>query len=332
MLSIFEEETWALCIAILIISGISWYFFGRTTPEKLAHKDGALCMLNSWCVFIGASSNNRPTFAPLRIFFIALTVYALNLTTIYTSKLIRVFTHPALNRQIDTVEELIESKISLGGREEYADWFENDNPNDIHIGKLYNDSEAFWPLEENFESVARGERIILTNRNFVLSKSLHGIFAFPTDAFASPLQMFSERGFPLLWRVNEIVMYMIDAGIISKLHDDFIYDVTVLDHIRKHEIQSDEDSQIVLTLDHMDGAFTVLLLGAALSFVIFMGELCINWFIKRRQPKRLWKLLRKNWRKVSIKNQMNKNKSRLKNGKKGMNLSTKVNTLDNNQI
>lgn len=348
MLCIFEVETWALSIAILIISGISWYLFGRATPEKLAHKDGLLCVLNSWCVFIGVSTNNRPNFAPLRIFFITLTLYALNLTTIYTSKLIRVFTQPALDRQIDTVEELIDSNIPLGGREEYSDWFENDSPIDIIIGKLYNDSEVFWPWEENFASVARGERIILTNRNLVLSKSLNDIFAFPTDAFASPLQMFSERGFPLLKRYSTLLSYMIDAGIISKLHSDFIYDVTVLDHIRKHEIQSDEDSQIVLSLHHMDGAFTILLLGAAFSFVIFIGELCINWYITRRKPKRFWKLLRKSWRKVSImimsqikmdpmKNQMNKKKSRaalklkrLKSGKKSIKFMTKINTLDNN--
>lgn len=336
MLGIFEEETWALSIIILIVSGMSWYFFGQKTPEKLAHKDGVLCMLNSWCVFIGVSSNNRPNFAPLRIFFITFTIYALNLTTIYTSKLIRVFTHPALDHQIDTVEELINSKIPLGGREEYADWFQNDSPYDIIIGKLYNDSEAFWPFEENFASVARGERIILTNRNLVLSKSVHDIFAFPADALASPLQMFTERGFPLLKRYSNLLSYMVDAGIISKLHKDFIYDVTVLDHIRKHEIQSDEDSQIVLTLSHMDGAFTILLLGAALSFVIFIGELCINWYLMRQNPKRLWKILGKSWRKVSIMNQMNKNKlratpklKRLKSGKKGIKLSTKTNTLDN---
>lgn len=346
MLCIFEEETWALSIAILIISGTSWYFFGRKTPEKLAHKDGVLCMLNSWCVFIGVSSNNQPDFAPLRIFFITFSIYALNLTTIYTSKLIRVFTHPALDRQIDTIEELINSKIPIGGREEYADWFDNDSPYDIIIGKLYNDSEAFWPVEENFASVARGERIILTNRNFVLSKSLDDIFAFPSDALASPLQMFSERGFPLLKRYSTLLSYMVDTGIISKLHGDFIYDVTILDHIRKHEIQSDEDSQIVLTLSHMDGAFTILLLGVSLSFVTFIGELCINWYMTRRKPKRLWKLLGKNLRKAiisqkksnRISNQTNKKiKSRpalklkrLQSGKKGIKLSTKIN--DNNSF
>lgn len=114
MLCIFEVETWILCIAILIISGASWYFFGNTMPEKMAHKDATLCGLNSWCVFLGTSTNNRPNLGPLRVFFISLTLYSLNLTTIFSSKLIRVFTHPALDRQIDTVEEIVDSRLPIG--------------------------------------------------------------------------------------------------------------------------------------------------------------------------------------------------------------------------
>lgn len=114
MLTVFEIETWLLSLGILVISGVCWYLFGSTMPEKAAHKDGALCGLNSWCVFLGIASNNQPLWGPLRIFFISLAFYALNLTTIYNSKLIRVFTHPQLNRQIDTLEEIIESNLPLG--------------------------------------------------------------------------------------------------------------------------------------------------------------------------------------------------------------------------
>lgn len=114
MLSIFKWDTWFLSAAILIISAVLWYFFGVTTPESRAHKDMSLCGLNTWCVFLGVSTNHQPIWWPLRIFFISLTLYALNVTTIYSSKLIRVFTHPALDHQIDTVAEIIESNLPFG--------------------------------------------------------------------------------------------------------------------------------------------------------------------------------------------------------------------------
>lgn len=114
MLMIFKYTTWLLISLILILSAVSWYFFGRTTTEKLAHKNFALAALNSWSVFLCISSNNRPLFGPLRIFYITLALYGLNITTVFSSKLINVFTNPAYADQIDTIEEIIESKLPFG--------------------------------------------------------------------------------------------------------------------------------------------------------------------------------------------------------------------------
>lgn len=83
-------------------------------PEKKEHKTLILCSLNSWSLFLGISANNRPQWSPLRIFFIMFALYALNITTIYTSKLIVVFQHPHYEDQIDTIEEIIESGLPIG--------------------------------------------------------------------------------------------------------------------------------------------------------------------------------------------------------------------------
>lgn len=114
MITIFETTTWAAFCFVLIISAISWCYLGRATPEKMAHKHFGLCFLNSFCVFLGVASNNQPFWHPVRIVFISLTLYAINVTTIYTSKLIQVFTDPPYQEQIDTIEEIIESKLAIG--------------------------------------------------------------------------------------------------------------------------------------------------------------------------------------------------------------------------
>lgn len=114
MLTIFEYTTWIVSCLILLISALAWYSFGHATTEKKPHKRFMLCSLNSLSVFLGISSHNRPAFSPLRIFFLALAIYALNITTIYSSKLINVFTHPPYEEQIDTIHEIIESKLPIG--------------------------------------------------------------------------------------------------------------------------------------------------------------------------------------------------------------------------
>lgn len=114
MITIFEGTTWAAFCFVLIISAISWFYLGRATPEKMAHKHFGLCFLNSWCVFLGVASNNHPFWHPVRIVFISLTLYGINVTTIYTSKLVQVFTNPPYQEQIDTIEEIIDSKLPIG--------------------------------------------------------------------------------------------------------------------------------------------------------------------------------------------------------------------------
>lgn len=185
-------------------------------PEKLAHKNLTLCMLNSFAVFLGVSANNRPVWTPLRTFFIMLALYALNVTTIYTSKLINVIADPPYQEQIDTIEEIIESGLPFGkyekhdrnsdeiflnwfipgGLEEYHDLFKNKFPEDEIFHKLYNFSDAFLPTMENIKRVTDGKQVMLLNRIFVLSKSVHSIFAMPTNVISNPLEMVAEKGIP----------------------------------------------------------------------------------------------------------------------------------------
>lgn len=114
LVSIFHENTWMVFCGIAILSGTTWFILGLLLPEKRQHKNFAICMLNSWSVFLGISSNNRPQISPLRIFFVVLALYGLNVTTIYTSKLITVFSNPAYQEQIDTIQEIIDSGLSFG--------------------------------------------------------------------------------------------------------------------------------------------------------------------------------------------------------------------------
>lgn len=282
LITIFEPLTWLTFVLVFILSSLTWFFLGRTMPECSQHKQYPLCTLNSWAVFLCVSANNRPEWSPLRIFFVILTLFAMNVTTIYTSKLINVFTHPAYENQIDTIDEIVQSQLPIGGREEFHDWFENENPKDEWFHKYYNFSEEFWPLIENLYAIRDQKRVVLLNRNFVLSRSVDDLFGLSLNVFMSPIEMICERGFPLLKPFSMLISHMIDAGIIDKLHKDFVFDVTYLENIRnQHKITPSQ--QIVLTVDHLSGAFTVLFLGLLLSFLILLGEYMISRYINNNR-------------------------------------------------
>lgn len=259
-------------------------------PEAQPHKRFVVVILNAWCVFLGVSANNRPEFLPLRIFFILLALYGLNVTTIYTSFLITVFTHPSHEQQIDSIDDIIEAGLPLGGREDYEDWFINDNPLDAIVDRLYQFTENFEPSDTNVARVRDGLQAMLMNRFYVMSNRLRDtVYAVSGNVFSNPFEMIAERGFPLMAKFNRLINYMKDAGLINKIQLDFVYNMTVLEQIR-HSDDRQDDSAIVLTIEHLEGAFAVLIVGSLLSLVVFGLELIsvMKWWCKWRALSGKW--------------------------------------------
>ncbi|CAO1435958.1 unnamed protein product [Diamesa serratosioi] len=291
LVTIFKENTWYAFGVVLLVSWGFWYILGYCSNEPAQHSQLVLTFLNVLSVSLGVSANNRPTQFSLRVFFIILSLYALTITTIYTSKLITVFTHPAYDHQVDSLEELVAAGYPIGGRLETMDWFDNDDEMDQIIFGLYNHSEIFKPSKTSINRIMEGEETILISRLYVQSNEhRNDIFGFSQDMFANHLEMIVERGFPLLQRINEIISSLRDMGLMSKLFSDFNYNMTILQSIRElkksqHEDITEENNDIVLTVEHLDGAFTVYFMGLILSGIVFLLEVLVRSrpFIKTKQ-------------------------------------------------
>lgn len=143
LIMIFKIRAWSAFGVVLIVSWIFWFIMGIISKESRQHRELILTFLNVLAVSLGVSANNRPLYSPLRVFFSILALYALTITAIYTSKLIIVFTHPKYAHQVDSIEELLELDMPIGGRLENMDWFDNGDELDEMVFSRYNHSEAF---------------------------------------------------------------------------------------------------------------------------------------------------------------------------------------------
>ncbi|KFB50009.1 AGAP011943-PA-like protein [Anopheles sinensis] len=276
---IFDLKTWELFAFVLLISALAWRFVGQFLPEAAPHKQLAMCFLNTWCVFLCISSNNRPGCHALRIFFVALALYGLNVTTIYTSILFTILTDPPRAYQVDSIEEILASNIPIGGRLDSEDWFMNNFDDDRLVSERYNSSPDFQPSLDNLDAVVAGKRSLLMSRLYVRNTKYHGlVHGLSTDVFATQIEMIMEKGFPLLPKFNRILSNLIDMGLMEKLWNDFLYNVTILNHIKRNRQLSEEEiraasPEVVLTLDHLQSAFALYAIGVALCLVIFLLEL-----------------------------------------------------------
>lgn len=294
LIMIFKPQLWYAALTVFIIAWIFWFSIAMLSNEATQHRQFMIVFLHVLAVTFGVSINNRPIFNPLRIFFAILALYSLILSSLYTSKLITVFTHPKLDYQFDSIEELLETDLLIGGRSENADWFDNDDSLDREIFKQYNLSEEFRPSQESLRRIFNNEVALVASILYVKqTKYRDKIFAFSRPLFSNHLEMLCERGFPLLKRINKILGLFRDAGIMGKLQNDFKFNSTIFiaikDLVRKlkktdeldletlNELEEitgkdTDDGPIALHPDHLMGAFTILILGVVISSFFFILE------------------------------------------------------------
>lgn len=97
------------------------------------------------------------------------------------------------------------------------------------------------------------------------------IFAVPGNVFSNPLEMIAERGFPLLRKLNQLIDRMKDSGLIMKIYNDFLHTMNLKEGMRMRELAT--ETQVVLTVEHLEGAFAILILGYLLSGLLLVLEL-----------------------------------------------------------
>lgn len=298
LVTIFKIRAWTAFGVVLIISWIFWWIMGCISRprEGIQHRQIILTLINVIAVQLGVSANNRPLHNSLRMFFSFFAIYSLTINAIYTSKLITVFTNPVHDYQIDTIQEILDKNFSIGGRTENMDWFEDGDDVDRLVFERYNHSADFRPSTKNIERIIENGNIaLLMSKLFARSDHLYSdIHGLTQSMFSNNIEMIVERGFPLLRKINKILSIMREQGFMSQLNADFTHNTTILSRIKKaaknyrqnnveyseedidvfedEEEVVDEDPQIVLSLEHLEGGFTLLVMGYLVSAAVFILE------------------------------------------------------------
>lgn len=79
----------------------------------------------------------------------------------------------------------------------------------------------------------------------------------------------ARKGYPLLLTLNAIIRGVREGGLHMKWSND-------LEKIMFSSFE--ENDKVVLTLDHLQAAFFLLILGLTLALIIFMVEYSVDWY------------------------------------------------------
>jgi len=282
---VFSPSLWLLILIVIILSAGFMYSVSIWLPKFIKESDHyrtiSNCFYNVWATFLGISVPKMPVTDRLKIFFVMLVWYSLAMSTVFQAFLTSCLIEPVFQKQITSLRDLIESGIEYGyypGIDVFlsntSDWgFKEMLSNRI---PCYDDSCLARAIgKKDFATIidtmhAEYKKACAAHDSYGRST----ICSFKQESQTRLVAMFLEKGSFLTEDINRVINVAIEAGLI-----DFWWK-NILDTLRNKAVRDEGHALMgdytVLLLEHLEGAFYLLMLGHGLAFVTFVGELLHN--------------------------------------------------------
>jgi hypothetical protein len=297
ILKMFTPSLWFVIFSSIILAVIISYYFARLRGDpgsmgehQIYSKMTSVCSIVC-AVILGMPAYVQPLTDPLRIFFFSWVCYSLAFNTVFQAFLTALLIDPGYERQISSMEELLNSDSTflvyeghisfyVGG----GDWKSTRTLNNHRLCQRYT-------CVDEMKTAARSRNsAVLWHDNLIEYYTLEGLFG---SATGRPLLckvpdgtvlitydvMYVPNGSHLLDRINEIISSALEAGLYSKWYASIKSKLKV--EARAIRISSLVNEYCDLNMEHMQSAFYILLLGYTLSIALLLVELSSKfiWYI-----------------------------------------------------
>ncbi|XP_069188819.1 glutamate receptor-like [Procambarus clarkii] len=292
LISPFEGEVWVAVVVSVVAWGVTLWLLQKARQTVSGGR--RVSLLTSLLYEYGALLQNLPSDPSVSVSGRMVVgwwlVFCLIITTGFSSSLMAHLTVQGRTRPLDSYEDLVNQPAWKWGTEKWmlsesvVDYFEkNSNP---AVNKVYHKMEV-GQVDEALKKVLAGGFSFISYKNYVtvIVKIRFTDARGDTSLYISKaLPMFLDfgwcvrRGAPFYKRFQHLMTHLEDAGIISYWLEDVIAkrvreerkalaNTTLLGNV----IQ-DEGKQVVLSLNHLQGAFYVLLVGSGAALLLLLGE------------------------------------------------------------
>ena len=284
--SIFPLEVWLVLAISIVIVAISTTHVARYScmSEWQGYKTLSSSLTNLWAVVLGVSVPTMPRTPSLRSLILAWVCFSVAFRTVFQAFLTKFLIDSGYNTPIRNMDELFASGMKQYYNPDYNFIFENgDETEKLRIQRNRVSCDSFWKCY-SWAVYHRNVSLFISDHeadylnNYIYSSNK------PTEpsmcklengvVYNEDLRMVMLNGDPLLRRVSEIIVRLVEAG---------IYNFWL--SLDKH--MDNFQSQIIITVQplevyysfnlyHMRPVFYLLLVGWCLSSLCFIFELLYN--------------------------------------------------------
>jgi hypothetical protein len=277
---VFKPTVWlafgAIYFAVVLLL---WRMTRNNTTvrsETSSYANFSKCFSNVWAVVLGVTVSEMPSTSRLRVLFLTWLFYCHHINAVYLSFLTTFMIHPGYERQIKSVEELVDSDLEYGYNNGFDRYFED--PTDaILVNILRHRKHCEGTGNKCLQRLVRNKDFaILITTHVMQYRTTHDyvqqpgkpIFYSFQDAFLrNNFVMFLTKGSPLLDVINTIIRHALEGGLLDhwwkEMKNSWILSSTM-------EIQEESSA---LTLSHLQSACVIMFLGYGFCLVVFVVEL-----------------------------------------------------------
>jgi hypothetical protein len=246
--------------------------------ETSSYSNFSNCLSNVWAAMVGVSVSKMPVNFRLRILFLLWLFYCTHMNVVYLSFLSTFLIHPGFQHQVRNVEELLESGMEYGYNMGFDKYFTD--PTDWRLVNILAHRRSCG-REECLDRMATGGDFAvlaadlpmqyLTTYKYLDSRGQSVFYTFQDQFVGTNFVMYLTKGSPLLVRMNRIIRSVVEAGLLTH----WFSEMKTSSRLSHANLTQEEDATL-LTLSHLQPAFTFLMFELGICVAVFVAELI--WF------------------------------------------------------
>lgn len=296
----FSYQLWLFMILIFIAGGVLLRL-SYNRKEKCIYRKLERTLFVSLEAFLAVGTKHPPITRLTRSFFVSLSFCSIFFCSVYQGSLIDVLTHPIYQHQIHTLEEIVQSDLNIGGFAKYKEYFNvSKDQSSMKIFNMFqtksNANVYDWlkivAQERNVATLSSQlyvKYLIASGDSAVVEDGFPKIYVLDEIVVPIATSILMPRGFLLKGRINRGIENMITNGVAVKLSRN------AKNALKKYESKKEaifSGRQVLqLTMDNLQGAFVLLVLGYFGAIVMLFLELVFHKFDLWNRWMRVYKIV-----------------------------------------
>ena len=283
---VFTSYAWLQIIGTIVFVSIVLWCLPRIPINQVdATRTVPANICDACAVVLGVSLPQMPRSAYIRIFFIFWVAYSLAINTIYQAFLTSFLTDPGYLTPLRDLDELLDSGIEYGYLRIIDRYLDPSNRKHRQIlngrKECFNTTACLERVAVKRDLAQCVSRHVLDFAVFEKFRDARGvplIFPFADDFVQYSIAMYLKKGSNLLDAFNHIIVHAVQAGLLDKWYNDYIY----MSKLRAHKASRDDkdDGYSILSNTHLQGAFVLYGMGNVLGLLLLLFEIAYHYLIE----------------------------------------------------